>query len=38
MVLSEIEPCGAETIRVIGMAERYVRKNGIDRGTVWCVL
>ena len=27
MVLIEIEPCQAETMRVIGMAERYVRKN-----------
>ncbi|MCX4379420.1 MAG: hypothetical protein OSJ61_25195 [Lachnospiraceae bacterium] len=33
----EIEPCAAETMRVIGMAERYVRKNGIDRGQIWCV-
>lgn len=37
MVLIEIEPCAAETMRVIGMAERYVRKNGIDRGQIWCV-
>ena len=37
MVLIEIESCAAETIRVIGMAERYVRKNGIDRGQIWCV-
>ena len=27
MVLIEIEPCQAETMRVIGMAERYVKKN-----------
>lgn len=38
MVLIEIEPCAAETMRVIGMAERYVRKKGIDRGQIWCVL
>ncbi len=37
MVLIEIEPCAVETMRVIGMAERYVRKNGIDRGQIWCV-
>lgn len=37
MVLIEIEPCAAETMRVIGMAERYVCKNGIDRGQIWCV-
>ncbi len=37
MVLIEIEPCAAETMRVIGMAERYVHKNGIDRGQIWCV-
>lgn len=37
MVLIEIEPCAAETMRIIGMAERFVRKNGIDRGQIWCV-
>ena len=37
MVLIEIEPCTAETMRVIGMAERYVHKNRIDRGQIWCV-
>lgn len=37
MVLIEIEPCAAETMRVIGMAERYVRKSEIDRGQIWCV-
>lgn len=37
MVLIEIEPCAAETMRVIGMAERYVHKNRIDRGQIWCV-
>lgn len=37
MVLVEIEPCAAETMRVIGMAERYVREKGIDRGQIWCV-
>lgn len=31
MVLIEIEPCQAETMRVIGMAERYVKKNKIQR-------
>ena len=37
MVLIEIEPCQAETMRVIGMAEKYIKKNEIERGQVWCV-
>ena len=37
MVLIEIEPCGAETMRVIGQAEDYVRKTGITKGQIWCV-
>ena len=37
MVLIEIEPCAAETMRVIGMAERYVAKNKITKGQIWCV-
>lgn len=37
MVLIEIEPCGAETLRVIGMAEDYVKKNKIKKGQIWCV-
>ena len=37
MVLIEIEPCQAETMCVIGMAEDYVRKNKIQKGQVWCV-
>lgn len=37
MVLVEIEPCGAETMRVIGQAEKYVRKNKITKGQIWCV-
>ena len=37
MVLIEIEPCGAETMRVIGQAEEYVRKNKINKGQIWCV-
>lgn len=37
MVLIEIEPCAAETMRVIGMAERYVKENHITKGQVWCV-
>jgi hypothetical protein len=37
MVLITIEPCGAETMRVIGQAEDYIRKNKINRGQVWCV-
>lgn len=37
MVLIEIEPCQAETLRVIGMAEEYVKKNKIKKGQIWCV-
>lgn len=37
MVLIEIEPCQAETMRVIGMAEEYVKKNKILKGQIWCV-
>ena len=37
MVLIEIEPCQAETMRVIGMAEKYVKKNKITKGQIWCV-
>ena len=37
MVLIEIEPCQAETMRVIGMAEDYVKKNKIKKGQIWCV-
>ena len=37
MVLVEIEPCQAETMRVIGMAEKYVKKNKIEKGQIWCV-
>lgn len=37
MVLIEIEPCQAETMRVIGMAEDYVKKNKLKKGQIWCV-
>ena len=37
MVLIQIEPCGAETMRVIGIAEEYVRRNQITKGQIWCV-
>ena len=37
MVLIEIEGCQAETMRVIGKAEEYVRKNKITKGQIWCV-
>jgi hypothetical protein len=37
MVLIEIESCQAETMRVIGMAEEYMKKNKIDKGQIWCV-
>lgn len=30
-------PCAAETMRVIGMAERYVKKNKLQKGQIWCV-
>ena len=37
MVLIQIEPCGAETMRVISHAERYVKDNHIEKGQIWCV-
>lgn len=37
MVLIEIEPCQTETMRVIGMAENYIKKNKIKKGQIWCV-
>lgn len=37
MILIEIEPCGAETLRVIEYAEKYVKKNHINKGQIWCV-
>ena len=37
MVLIEIEPCQAETMRVIGRAEKYVKENKIQKGQIWCV-
>lgn len=37
MMLIEIEPCQAETMRVISKAEEYVRKNKIEKGQIWCV-
>ena len=37
MVLIEIEPCQSETMRVIGKAEEYVRKNNLKKGQIWCV-
>lgn len=37
MVLIKIEPCQAETMRVIGMAEDYVKKNKMKKGQIWCV-
>ena len=37
MVLIQIEPCGAETMRVIGQAEKYVKENNIEKGQIWCV-
>lgn len=37
MVLIEIEPCQAETMRVIGKAEAYVKKHRLKKGQIWCV-
>lgn len=37
LVLLEIEPCAAETLRVLEKAEEYVRKNKIRKGQIWCV-
>lgn len=37
MVLIEIEPCQAETMRIINMAEDYVTRNKIKKGQIWCV-
>ncbi|MCI8448023.1 MAG: RloB domain-containing protein [Eubacterium sp.] len=36
-VLVEIEPCAAETMRVIKKAEEYVKKNKLQKGQIWCV-
>ena len=35
LVLIRIEPCGAETMRVIHQAERYVKENRITKGQIW---
>ena len=37
MVLIKIEPCGAETMRVIDQAERFVKDNQVTKGQIWCV-
>ncbi len=37
LVLVHIEPCGAETMRVIEAAEKYVKEKHITRGHIWCV-
>ena len=37
MVRIQIEPCQAETLRVIGAAEKYAAKNKIQKGQIWCV-
>lgn len=36
-VLVEIEPCSVDTMRVMGKAEEYVKKNKLDKGQIWCV-
>lgn len=33
----QIEPCAAETMRVIGRAERYAEQNHLPQGQIWCV-
>lgn len=33
----EIFPCAMETMRVLGEAEKYVAKNNIKDGHIWCV-
>lgn len=37
MVLVQLEPCGAETERVVDQARKYVRDNHITKGQIWCV-
>lgn len=37
MVLLEIEPCGAETLRVVNRAEKYIAEHNISKGQIWCV-
>lgn len=37
MVLIEIQGVGAETLRVLEEAERFVRANHIENGQIWCV-
>ena len=37
LVQVEIEPCGAETMRVIGAAEKYVEREKIEKAQIWCV-
>ncbi|MBD5136895.1 MAG: RloB domain-containing protein [Lachnospiraceae bacterium] len=36
-ILIEIEPCAADTMRVIRKAEDYVQKNKLQKGQIWCV-
>lgn len=38
MALIKLEPCAAETMRVLGMSERYVKKNKIQKGQIWFLL
>ena len=37
MVLVQLEPCGAETERVVNKAVKYVRENKLTKGQIWCV-
>ncbi len=37
MVQVEIEPCGAETMRVLDQAVRYAEKNHLTYGQIWCI-
>lgn len=36
-VLIKIEPCAADTMRVIGKAEEYVEREKLKKGQIWCV-
>lgn len=37
MILIDIEPCAADTMRVIAKAEEHVVEENIQKGQIWCV-
>ena len=37
LVLIEIEPCAADTLRVLEKAQEYIKTNDISKGHIWCV-